>query len=219
MSPVYFDLSQRIEKGMSYFPGDPEPLVQPTDQAMPPWKVSELKIGSHTGTHIDAACHYIPNGKSIDQYLPERFFPQGIVIPVLDLFDDQPIEAQMLENYLGHLPKGGAVIIRTDWAQYWKTKRYEMHPYLSQDAAQVLKAAGITLLGIDALNVDSTAQGTSHVHEILLNNDVLIVENLAGLSQLETMKPYQFSFIPLLISGSDGSPIRAIAWETRFLSN
>jgi arylformamidase len=73
-------------------------------------------------------------------------------------------------------------------------------------------------LGIDALNVDSTVQGTSHVHEILLTEDILIVENLARLSQLETMKPYQFSFLPLLISGSDGSPIRAVAWETSFLS-
>lgn len=214
MSTVYFDLSQRIESGMSYFPGDPEPLVQPAQQTMPPWQVSDLKIGSHTGTHIDAASHYIPGGKSIDQYHPKQFFPRGIVISGLNLFDDQPIEAQMLEKYLLYLPKGGAVLIRTDWDQYWKTKRYELHPYISPDAAQVLKTAGITLLGIDALNVDSTVQGTSHVHEILLKEDILIVENLAGLSQLEMMKPYQFSFLPLLISGSDGSPIRAVAWET-----
>lgn len=214
MSLVYFDLSQRIENGMSFFPGDPEPQVQPAHQAMPPWQVSSLKIGSHTGTHIDAASHYIPGGKSIDQYAPNRFFPQGFVIPMLNFSDDQPIEAQMIEGYLSNLPKGGAVLIRTDWAQYWKAERYEMHPYLSQDAAQALKESGISLLGIDALNVDSTIQGTSHVHEILLQEDILIVENLAGLSQLKPKKSYQFSFLPLLISGSDGSPIRAVAWET-----
>ena len=218
MSSVIFDLSQRIENGMSFFPGDPEPLMHPADQTMHPWQVTDMNIGSHTGTHIDAACHYIPAGKSIDQYPPERFLLPGIVIPVLNLSDDQPIETQMLEKYLAHLPKGGAVLIRTDWTQYWKTERYETHPYLSRDATQALRKAGITLLGIDALNVDSTVQGTSHVHEVLLKEDILIVENLTRLSQLETIKPYQFSFLPLLISGSDGSPIRAVAWETSFLS-
>lgn len=213
MATIYFDLSQRIENGMSYFPGDPEPQVGSAAQTTPPWQVSDLKFGSHTGTHIDAACHYISGGKSIDQYLPERFILMGIVIPMLNLSTDQIIGEQMLENFLPHLQKGGAVLIRTDWDRYWKTEQYEMHPYLSQSAAQVLKMAGITLLGIDALNVDSTVQGTSHVHEILLGGDVLIVENLKGLSRLELLKPYWFSFLPLPITGSDGSPVRAVAWE------
>ena len=213
MTPIYFDLGQRIENGMSYFPGDPEPQVKPATQTPPPWQVSDLKISSHTGTHIDAACHYIVGGKSIDQYSPDRFILQGIVIPMLNLSIDQAIEKQMLEDFLPHIPKGGAVLIQTDWDRYWKTNQYETHPYLSRDAAQALKMAGITLLGIDALNVDSTVQGTSHVHEVMLGGDVLIVENLKGLSQLEFIRLYQFSFLPLLITGSDGSPVRAVAWE------
>jgi kynurenine formamidase len=146
----------------------------------------------------------------------ERFILPGIVIPMLHLSDDQPIQAKMLEASLMHLPKGGAVLIRMDWDQHWKTSRYERHPYLTLDAAQALKHAGISLLGIDALNVDSTVQGTDHVHETLLTEDILIVENLTGLGQLEALKCYQFSFLPLPISGSDGSPVRAVAWETKY---
>jgi kynurenine formamidase len=213
MTTIFFDLSQRIENGMSYFPGDPEPRVESAAQTPSPWQVSDLKFGSHTGTHIDAACHYISGGKSIDQYSPERFVLEGIVIPILNLSIDQVIEEQMLEDFLSRIPKGGAVLIQTDWDRYWKTEQYEAHPFLSRDAAQVLKMAGITLLGIDALNVDSTMQGTSHVHEILLGGDVLIVENLKGLSQLEPLRLYRFSFLPLLITGSDGSPVRAVAWD------
>jgi arylformamidase len=215
VTTIYFDLSQRIENGMSYFPGDPEPRVEPAAQSLPPWQVSDLKFGSHTGTHVDAACHYISGGKSIDQYSPDRFILEGIVIPAHNLSMDQVIEVKMLQDFLPTVPKGGAVLIQTDWDRYWKTEQYEAHPYLSRDAAQALKMAGITLLGIDALNVDSTAQGTSHVHEILLGNDVLIVENLHGLSQLEPLRLYWFSFLPLPIAGSDGSPVRAIAWESK----
>lgn len=213
MPQTCFDLSQRIENGMSYFPGDPEPVIGPAAGTLPPWQVSDLKIGSHTGTHIDAACHYIPGGRSIDDYPPERFILQGIVLPMLNLLSDQVIEEQMLEGYLPHIPKGGAVLIRTDWDRYWMADHYGRHPYLSREAAQFLKTAGMTLLGIDALNVDSTVQGTSHVHEILLGSDILIVENLKGLSQLEPLRLYRFSFLPLLITGSDGSPVRAVAWE------
>lgn len=211
--PTFFDLSQRIENGMSFFPGDPQPLIEPAAQASPPWQVSELKIGSHTGTHIDAASHFIPGGKSIDQYTPERFILPGIIIPLPDLVNDQSIELHLLEDYLPRVPEGGAVLIQTKWDHFWKTPQYESHPYLSESASRALIAAGSSLVGIDALNVDSTVQGTHHVHQLLLSRDILIVENLTGLSQLQSGKLFQFSFLPLLISGSDGAPVRAVAWE------
>ena len=63
----YLDLSHQIENGMTYFPGDPEPYIAPAD-APPPWRVTQLHIGTHVGTHIDAASHFIPHGKTISQY-------------------------------------------------------------------------------------------------------------------------------------------------------
>ena len=50
------------------------------------------------------------------------------------------------------------------------------------------------------------------IHEILLARDILVVENLAGLDQLEPGRLYHFAFLPLLLAGLDGSPIRAVAW-------
>lgn len=210
---AFFDLSQSIENGMSFFPDDPEPRVEAAPQSLPPWQVSRLMLGSHTGTHIDAACHYIPGGASIDRYPLTRFVLQGIVIPFHDLGKDQAIEAARLNQFAAKIPKGGAVLIQTGWDRYWNSKEYNQHPYLSREAAQILKNTGASLVGIDALNVDSTKQGTSHVHEILLGGDVLIVENLKGLSQLKALWRYQFSFLPLPVKGSDGSPVRAVAWE------
>ena len=48
----------------------------------------------------------------------------------------------------------------------------------------------------------------------LFVNDVLIVENLTRLHQLSPGFVYQFSFLPLALSGLDGSPVRAIAWHS-----
>src|SRR2546430_15721923 len=36
-------------------------------------RVSELRWGSHTGTHVDAPSHFIQRGKGIDRVDPERF--------------------------------------------------------------------------------------------------------------------------------------------------
>jgi arylformamidase len=209
----YFDLSQTIENSMTYYPGDPKVDIFPAKVLSSPWRVSELHLGSHTGTHIDAASHYIEQGWTIDQYPLQRFLVPGMVVPLDGLPADQAIESSCLGPYLERLPKGGAVVIRTGWDRYWKQELYLRHPYLAPSAAGALASAGIGLLGIDALNVDSTFLETKHVHEILLGKNILIVENLKSLSQLQAGKIYQFSFLPLALHGLDGSPVRAVAWE------
>lgn len=209
-----FDLSQCVENGMTFFPGDPQPCINLADAAGAPWRVSELHLGTHTGTHIDAASHFFPEGKTIDQYPVERFVLPGLVVAALDLHDDQSIGVELLANALSLLPKGGGVIVRTDWDRFWGMGRYMRHPYLTPEAAERLVAAGAGLVGIDALNVDSTVQQTIHAHETLLGNDILIVENLTRLVQLRLDTIYHFSFLPLLLPGLDGSPVRAVAWET-----
>jgi kynurenine formamidase len=205
---MFYDLSHPIANGMTFFPGDPPPRLQPAEAA-PPWRVTELHIGTHTGTHIDAASHFLPEGRAVDEYPVARFILPGVVVPVAAQ-DDEPIGP---EAFAAPLPSGGALVIRTGWDRHWGAERYFRHPYLSPEAANRIAASGVNLVGIDALNVDSTAQGASHAHAILLGRDILIVENLARLEPLTPGRVYQFSFLPLRLAGLDGSPVRAVAWE------
>lgn len=209
-----YDLTFKIEDGMTIYPGDPQPHIASDIYAgINPWKVSALHLGSHTGMHIDAASHYFAEGKTIDQYPLEHFILPGVVIHLPGLQDDLPIGVELLKSSLSILPKGGAIVIRTDWDQFWGTDRYMRNPYLTPEAARDIVSSGAGLVGIDALNVDSTAQASAHAHDILLGKDILIVENLTKLAQLQSNKIYQFSFLPLLIPKLDGSPVRAVAWE------
>src|SRR6266487_1132531 len=208
----YFDLSHQIENGMSYFPGDPEPRIEPVEST-PPWRVTQLHFGTHIGTHIDAASHFIPHGKTISQYPLERFLLPGIVVPVHRLNDDEPIDVNAFDSFLTTLPAHGALLIQTGWDRHWKTDRYLRHPYLTREATQFLVDTGVSIIGIDALNVDSTVQETDHAHAELLGNDILIVENLTRLHQLSPGVVYQCSFLPLPLSELDGSPVRAISWR------
>jgi arylformamidase len=208
----YFDLSQPIQPGMTIYPGDPVPNFGPAKGVEPPWRVADLHIGTHTGTHIDSVSHYFPAGKNVDEYPISRFILAGIVLPFPGLVEDQAITEEQISDGLQNLPEGGVLLIQTGWDRYWNTDTYFRHPYLSPEAVQRVIGSKASLVGIDALNVDSSVQGTTHVHHLLLEKEILIVENLANLSQLQPGKVYQFSFLPLRLAGLDGSPIRAVAW-------
>lgn len=53
------DLSHRIHSEMSVFPGDRSPVIRAQlNHANDGCQVSQLEIGAHLGTHIDAPVHF-----------------------------------------------------------------------------------------------------------------------------------------------------------------
>jgi kynurenine formamidase len=204
------DLSRTLRPGMPVFPEDPEVAFAPA-AALEPWRVTRLTLGTHSGTHIDAASHYIPDGPTIDAYPLERFVLPAHVVPVA-AGEDQAVEWPDLAAALPDSLDGDAVLLHTGWDRHWGSPRALRHPFLSAAAAAGLVARGAGLVGTDALNVDATEGGTTHAHAALLGADVLIVENLTGLDALEPGRAYLCAFVPLRIEGADGSPVRAFAF-------
>jgi arylformamidase len=204
------DLSRSLETGMPVFPEDPEVQLE-TAGALPPWRVTKLRLGTHSGTHVDAASHFVPGGTTIDRYPLERFVLPAWVVPAV-AGENQAIEWSSLGASLPSSLEGAAVLLYTGWDHHWGTARALRHPYLSAAAAAGLVERGAGLVGTDALNVDATEGGTTHAHAALLGADVLVVENLTGLEALESGRSYLCAFVPLRLDGADGSPIRAYAF-------
>ncbi|MCX2727408.1 cyclase family protein [Thermomicrobium sp. 4228-Ro] len=207
-----FDLSHTIVTGLPIFPGDPEVRLELAN-ATPPWRVTRMTLGSHSGTHIDAPSHFFADGRSITDYPAARFILPAILVQLPDLADDAAIPFPLLRECVPGSPTGQAVLLATGWDRYWGTDRYFRHPYLSEEAATWLAEARAALVGIDALNVDSTVQGTDHAHAHLLGADVLIVENLRGLRTVPPGRDYLFVCLPLPLEGADGAPVRAVLLE------
>ena len=221
------DLSHTIHDGIQIFPGDPSPsirrgLTHEDDYC----HVDVLTLGSHTGTHIDAPFHFLKNGKKIDEFPVQRFIGDGILIDVSAKSDRDLIEPGDIASYENEIVEGDFVIFRTGRDKYFGTPRYYSHPYLSAGVARLLVEIGVALVATDALNVDPTYFGNPDsdsslkklpdekeygypVHDILLGHDVLIVENLCNLDKV-TLTKGVYSFLPLKLKGSDGSPIRAV---------
>ena len=208
-----FDLTQPLTGDVPRFPGDPAVDVAPLP-GLAPWQVSRIAMGTHSGTHMDAPCHRFPGGKGIGAYGPERLVGTGVVVDASGLRDDEAIPVAMLADVASSMAPRSFVVIRTGWDQFWGEDRYFRHPYLSPELAEALVGLDAGLVAIDALSVDSTVAAGSRAHEILLGADVLIAENLRGLSALVPGRPYRFAFLPLSLGPADGSPARVVAWES-----
>ncbi len=221
------DLSHTIHDDIQIYPGDPVPsikrgLTHEKDYC----HVDVLTLGSHTGTHIDAPYHFLADGKKIDELPVQRFIGNGVLMDVSGKSDRDLIELEDIEPYAAEIEKGDFVLFKTGWDQYFGTAKYFHHPYLSAEGARFLLQMGVSLVGIDAMNVDPTYYEDRDldisakdlpdeeeygypVHDILLGNDILIVENLCNLDKIKPVKGV-YSFLPLKLKDSDGSPIRAV---------
>jgi arylformamidase len=208
-----FDLTQPLNAGIPRFPGDPEVHIE-TIHDFAPWQISSLKMGTHSGTHMDAPRHLIAEGAGIGAYSPDRLVGHGLVLDARGLHDNAAIPETFLNRVTGATWPGWFAVVCTGWDRYWGDERYFRHPYLSPALAERLVDAEAGLVAIDALSIDSTVDEGSAAHAILLGADVLIAENLCNVRLLNPIRSHMFAFLPLSLRSADGSPARVVAWDT-----
>jgi kynurenine formamidase len=207
------DLTHIIANGIQIYPGDPTPSIQEFLTLDKDYcHVNSISMGSHTGTHIDAAYHFFSEGKKINDYPLNRFQGSGVLVDATGASPEAPIPGSILDESVASIEPGDFVIFKTGWSQYFGKELYLRHPYISPELAQRMVDHQVSLMGLDALSVDSISKASFEAHNILLGNDVLIVENLRNLESV-TRKRGTYSFFPLRLDQSDGSPVRAVFWE------
>jgi len=208
------DLTHEITTGIQVYPGDPEICIEEAlNHENDYCHVDRLFIGSHSGTHIDAPYHFIPDGKRISEYEIDKFAGRGIVMDFSYKKANEAITAEEIRLYADIVQNGHIAIIKTGWYKKFNTEEYLDHPYISREAAKELVAMGISIVAVDFLNVDPTKWECWEAHPEFLSKDVLIVENLNNTAELVNMYEYNVFFIPLKIKDSDGAPIRAFIIE------
>jgi kynurenine formamidase len=210
------DLSHTLTANIPRFPGDPEVRIEPLP-GFAPWQVSAITMGTHSGTHLDAPRHRIPEGAGIGAFGPERLIGSGVVVEAPEFPENVAIPASVLDPVRDRLGPGMFAIVRTGWDRFWGDDRYFRHPFLSPGLAQALVDADAGIVAIDALSVDSTVDGGDVAHRILLGNGTLIAENLCRLDRLSELQSPRFAFLPLPLGDADGAPARVVAWDAATL--
>jgi kynurenine formamidase len=210
------DLSHVIYDGMPKIPVLPDVHVKRffSLEKGHPLNVTELSIPCHAGTHVDAPVHIVPNGKSIEELPLDAFVGPGKVIPVKKRGGEE-VAARDLEGSGVSVDRGDILMLFTGWDEKFESPSYNLHPYLSVDAAEWMVKKGVKLFGIDCITVDLPTpmrpKGFDFpVHRTLLGNGILIAENMANLGRIVGKKT-RILALPLRVKGSDAGHARIVA--------
>ena len=75
------DLTREISPTVKVFPGSPQPLfIRWSKFDIHGYDSEVVFMSTHTGTHMDAPCHFTQNGKSIDQIDVKRVISKRSVV-------------------------------------------------------------------------------------------------------------------------------------------
>lgn len=205
----HIDLSHPLVDGGPVFPNDPPLSVKSSCTiASHRYNLSQVTMGTHTGTHLDAMGHFFDDGRTLDQ-MPLDWFHGPARLLRMPKAPNADITPEDLRPHEEHLKPGAKVILNTGWHREFGTPRFfEAAPSMTLDAARYLASRRIRLLGMD---LPTPGRQGLELHHILLAKDVeiVLVEALANLDAL----PEDFTFMafPLNFKGRDGSPVRAVA--------
>lgn len=196
------DISWPLAQGVAVYPGNPELRIVP--QAGKTSAHSEITIGSHTGTHIDAPRHVFTRGKGINTVSLNT-----IIGPCRVVDCTQAQSAITVADLQPHrILRGERILVKTKNSRLGHKVFYTDYVYLDGDAAEWLAARKIKLFGIDYLSVKQRGSADNRPHTALLGKNIPIIEGL----DLHAVKPgkYQLIALPLKFVGLDGAPARVV---------
>ena len=200
------DVSVPIRPGMVHYPGNPPVLIDFVRDLKrgDAETLSHLSLSVHTGTHVDAPVHFLPDAAGVDRLPIETLIGAARVI---DVPDAEGLTAAHLTPH-GIAP-GERILIRTRNSQLgWNSDEFfASYSYLAVDAAALLAEKRVRLIGVDYLSV-GRGETNPEVHRILLGAGIVILEGL-DLSQVSPGR-HDLICLPLRLVGRDGSPARAL---------
>ncbi|WP_341953647.1 cyclase family protein [Salinibacterium sp. TMP30] len=207
------DLTHPVVTGMPVYPGDPTVEISTASSVDETgFAVASLRLGTHSGTHIDAPSHRFDGAGTIDEAELGLLFGPAVVLSVPEIGAGQAITVSHVRDQLESVRPNDIVFIATGWSSHYGSALYLDHPYLAPELGEELLNRGVRVLGVDLINPDPDGEEHNSVaiHDLMLGSGGYIVENLTNLGRIDWTRPL-VSLLPLRLAGLDGSPIRAVA--------
>ena len=202
------DVSLLLYAGCPSWPGDAPLAYSPTVSTVDGTRctVGTVAGSVHLGTHVDAPRHYVADGATIDQLDPAVFVGAATVV---DIQTPGDIAAASLAAAITDWPR--RLLIRTRNSEPGgvldRGTPAEGFCGLTADAAELVVAHSVALIGIDGYSIAAAAD-LAGPHRILLGAGVAVLEGL----DLRPVAPGPYTLVapPIKLAGSDGAPVRAL---------
>jgi arylformamidase len=211
------ELNHVIRAGMITCPGLPGPAIAPyltreasRDHYAPgtEFAIDKLTLIGNTATYLDAPYHRYPDGADLSSIPLTRTVDLPAIVVRVTGAEQHGIDVGALAALD---VRGAAVLLHTGDDDRFGSPAYaEGRHFLTRAGAEWLAAHGAALVGIDALNIDDTDDGSRPAHTLLLAAGIPVVEHLTGLGQLPPSGA-RFTAVPLRVEGFGTIPVRAFA--------
>lgn len=195
-------------------------------------------MATHTGTHLDAPCHFAQNSWCLDKIPLERLVDRpAIVLNVTQKCADNSDylvtvdDLTRFEKQFGRLQDGSVLLIKTGWGLRWGNEaayfgngnkdETKLHfPGLDPSAAiWLVKNRKIYGIGIEGPSLDNGPSLNFKSHQIVNGANIYMIENVPyEVSRLPPLGAF-VTILPLKITEASGTPIRMIATIDRSVLN
>ncbi len=182
-----YDITQELFSGRVY-PGDMAPSYDRVVamEKGDAYNLTNLSMGVHNATHIDAPFHFYQSGKTIEELELSRCVGPCTVLEVQDM-DNKILGEHLMSCQKRILLKGNIEI--------------------SLELAKLINELEILLIGVESQSVGPEG-APMQVHLELLGKEVVLLEGIC-LDEVEPGDYFLFA-APLKLGGCDGAPCRAI---------
>ncbi len=218
LSRTFLDLTHLINETMPVYPGEPRPQFRGIRTIEKDGvKVTEISFGSHTGTHVDAPCHFISGTNSVDLIPLDRFVGEAVILDVSKALAEGITDID-LEKQSDKVRRGDIVLLYTGTSDKWNGEvegggAQTDFSYLEYSAAAWMVQHEIKCVGIDSFSIEKFGSKEGLAHKELLSKGVGIIENLNSNLKKIAGKRMFLMCMPLLLEGIDAAPARAILFE------
>jgi arylformamidase len=164
--------------------------------------LTTITASPHVGTHADAPLHVKDGAPGSESLALDAFVGPALVIDVSGVARDIDIDiaGRVPDGTVRLLLRTGVTIADGRFPADW--------PALSAEAAALLVARGVRLVGVDAPSVDRRESKTLAVHHALFEGGAQVLENLDLRGVAEGT--YELIAAPLRWGGLDAAPVRAL---------
>jgi arylformamidase len=212
MSKLY-DVSMPLREGMPVWPGNP-PFERRVTHVIgkdgSPVNQSQLVMGAHCGTHIDAPWHFEADGFAAQQVPLENLVGPARLLHF-------PAAEHVTRALLEPLDWNGVerVLFRTRNSDHW-ARGGAFDPgfcSVAPDAARFLVEKRVKLVGIDSLGIERFGSTDFGTHHALLREGITVVEGL----YLIGAPPGDYILFcgSLRVERGDGAPARVLLLDPR----
>ncbi len=221
------DLTHPITPEIPIWPGGPRPgFAELATLDEHGYRLRQVTLGEHTGTHLGTAAHLHADGLTVEQLQAGELLVPAVVVdgraqaaadPDYAL---SPDEMRAWETTHGRVPPGSVVLLATGWDARWpdptaylnRDDRGRMHfpGFAPETVAWLVNARAVRGLGIDTPGIDPGRDEALQSNRRLLRGRRFHLENLTRLTELPPRDVWLLIGV-LPLAGGTGSPARVLA--------